>query len=60
MNEAVYLGSMFNRDVRYEIDVERRITTDNRVNKALPVLIRRQNISTGAFGRTMCSVGTLR
>ena len=39
MNEVVYLGSMFSRDGRYEMDVERRIAADNRVNGALAALM---------------------
>ena len=42
------LGNMFSRDGRYEMDVERRIAADNRVNGALAVLMRRRNISTAA------------
>ena len=39
MNEVVYLGSMFSRDGRYEMDVERRIAADNRVNGALTAVL---------------------
>ena len=35
VNEVVYLGSMFSRDGRYEMDVERRIVAGNKVNRAL-------------------------
>ena len=42
----VYLGSMFSRDGRYEMDVERRIAAGNRVN--LAALMRRRNVSTAA------------
>ena len=42
MNEVVYLGSMFSRDGRYEMDVERRIAAGNRVNGALAALMRRR------------------
>ena len=40
MNEEIYLGSMFSRDGRYEMDVERRIAAGNRVNGALSALMR--------------------
>ena len=39
-NEVVYLGTMFSRDGRYEMDAERRIVAGNRVNGALPALMR--------------------
>ena len=48
MNEVVYLGSMFSRDGRYEMDVERRIAVGNRVNEALAALMRRRNVSKAA------------
>ena len=48
VNEVVYLGSMFSRDGRYEMDVERRFAAGNRVNGALAALMRRQNVSTAA------------
>ena len=48
MNEVVYLGSMFSRDGRYKMDVERRIAAGNKVNGALAALMRRRNISTAA------------
>ena len=41
VNEVVYLGSMFSRDGRYEMYVERRIAAGNRVNGALAALMRR-------------------
>ena len=44
----VYLGSMFSRDGRYEMDVERRISADNKINVALAVLMRQRNVSTAA------------
>ena len=47
-NEVVYLGSMFSRDARYEMEVERRIAAGNRVNGALAALMRRRNVSTAA------------
>ena len=37
----VYLGSMFSRDGRYEMDVERRIAAGNSGNGALAALMRR-------------------
>ena len=46
--EVVYLGSMFSRDERYEMNVERRIATGNRVNGAIAALMRRRNVSTAA------------
>ena len=39
MNEVIYLGSMFSRDGRYEIDEERRIVAGNSVNGAIAALI---------------------
>ena len=48
MNEVVYLGSMFSRDGKYEVDVKRRIAAGNRVNGALAALMRRRNVSTVA------------
>ena len=48
MNEVVYLGSMFSRDGRYKMDVERRIAAGNSFNGALAALIRRRNVSTAA------------
>ena len=47
VNEVVYLGSMFSRDGRYEMDVERRIAA-GKVNGALAALMRRRNVSTAA------------
>ena len=47
VNEVVYLGSMFSRNGRYEMDAERRIAAGNRANGALRT-----------FDRTQCSVGT--
>ena len=41
MNEVVYLGNMFVRDGRYDMDVERRIAAGNRVNGAIAPLMRR-------------------
>ena len=49
MNEVVYLGSMFSRDGRYEMDVKRRIAAGNKVNGALVALMRWRNVSTTAF-----------
>ena len=43
-----YLGSMFSRDGRYEMHVERRIATGNRVKGALAALMGQQNVSTAA------------
>ena len=48
VNEVVYLGIMFSRDGRYEMDVERRIAAGNKVNGALAALMRRRNVSTAA------------
>ena len=48
MNEVVYLGSMFSRDGRYEMDVERRIAAGNKVNGALAALMRWRNVSPAA------------
>ena len=48
MNEVVCLGSMFSRDGRYEMDVERRIAAGNKVNGALAALMRRRNVRTAA------------
>ena len=48
MNEVIYLRSMLSRDGRYEMDVERRIVAGNRVNGALPALMRRRKVSTAA------------
>ena len=48
LNELVYFGSMFSRDGKYEMDVERRIAAGNRVNGALAALMRRRNVSTAA------------
>ena len=45
VNEVVYLGIMFSRDKRYEMDVERRIAAGTRVSGALAAL------------RRTCSVG---
>ena len=39
----VYLESIFSRDGKYEMDVERRIATGNRVNRTLAALMRRRN-----------------
>ena len=44
----VYLGRLFSRDGKYEMDVERRIAAGNRVNGALAALMRRRNVSTAA------------
>ena len=49
MYKAAYLGSMFSRDGRYEIDTERRIAAGNRANGALAALMRRQNVSTAVY-----------
>ena len=46
--EVVYLGSMFSRDGRYEMDVEKRIAAGIRVKGALAALMRRRNVSTVA------------
>ena len=35
VNEVICLGSMFSRDGRYDMDVERRIAAGSRVNGAL-------------------------
>ena len=48
VNEVVYLGSMFSRDGRYEMDVERRIAAGNGVNGVLAALMRRRNVRTAA------------
>ena len=48
VNEVVYLGNMFSRVERYEMDVERRIAAGNKVNGALAALMRRRNVSTAA------------
>ena len=48
MNEVVYLGSMFSRDGRYDMDAERRIAAGNKINGALAALMRRRNVSTAA------------
>ena len=48
LNELVYFGSMFSRDGKYEMDVERRIAAGNRVNGALAILMRLRNVSTAA------------
>ena len=48
MNEVVYLGSMFSRNGRYEMDVERCIAAGNKVNGALAALMRRRNVCTAA------------
>ena len=48
VNEVVYLGSMFSRDGRYEIDVGRRIAAGYRINGAFAALMRRRNDSTAA------------
>ena len=49
MNEVVYLGSMFSRDERCEMDVKRRIAAGNKVNGALVALMRWRNVSTTAL-----------
>ena len=51
--EVVYLGSMFSRDGRYEMDAERRVAAGNKVNAALAALMRRRNVSTAARLATM-------
>ena len=48
VNEVVYLGSMFSRDGRYEMDVEKRIAAGNRVKGALAALMRWRKVSTAA------------
>ena len=48
VNEVVYLGSMFSRDGRYEMDAERRSAAGSKVNGALAALIRRRYVSTAA------------
>ena len=48
VNNVVYLGSMFSRDGRFEMDVEGRIAAGNKVNGALAALTRRRYVSTGA------------
>ena len=45
---TVYLGSVFSRDGRYEMDVERRTAVGNWVNEILAALMRRRNVSTAA------------
>ena len=50
VNEVVYLGSIFSRGGRYEMDAKRRIAA---VNSALAALMRRQLSFT--YGRTQCS-----
>ena len=47
-NEVVYLVSMFSRDGRYEMDVDRGITAGNMVNRAFAALMERRNVSTAA------------
>ena len=44
--KVVYLGSMFSRDGRYEMDVERLIAAGNRDNRALAALMRQWDVST--------------
>ena len=57
VNEVVYLGSMFGRDKRYEMDVERRTAAGDRINRALAALMRRRNVSeVSLFGRTKYAV----
>ena len=46
VNEVVYLGSMFSRNGRHEMDAERLIAAGNRVNGAFTALTRRRNVST--------------
>ena len=59
MNEVVYLGSMFSRDGRYEMDVERRIAAGNRVNGALAALMAWHGLIETAEPHHNCtSVGT--
>ena len=48
MNEVVYLGSMFIKNGRYELDVERRTAAGNRFNGALAALMKRRNVTTAA------------
>ena len=38
-NEIVYLGSMFARDGKSDVDVERRVTAGSKVNGALAGLL---------------------
>ena len=42
------MRSVFTRDGRYQMDVERRIAVSNRANGALDALMRRQNVSTAS------------
>ena len=50
MDAVVYLGSMFSRDERYEMDAETRIAVGNSV---LAALMRRRNVSISlTFGPT--------
>ena len=46
--KVVYLGSMFCRDERYEMNVERRTVAGNSVNGAIAAMMRRRNVSTAA------------
>ena len=48
VNEVVYLGSMFSRDGRYEMNAERRIAAGKKVNGVLAALTSRGNVSTAA------------
>ena len=42
VNEMVYLGSMFSRDGRYDMDAEKHIAANNRINDVLAGLDRRR------------------
>ena len=48
MNEVIYLGCIFSRDGRYEMDVERRLAAGNMANGASAALMRRRKVSTAA------------
>ena len=50
----MYLGSIFSRDGRYEMDVEMRIAAGNRVNGALAACSMHDKMKR----RTQCSFGT--
>ena len=50
----MYLGSIFSRNRRYELDVEMRIAVGNRVNGALAAC----SMHDKAKRRTQCSFGT--
>ena len=43
---VVYLGSMFSRDGKSEMDAERHTATGNRANGGFTALMRRQNVNT--------------